>query len=91
MKTGILLSGTVLLLGASPETLGQIARIYGDSSCAVERGDGWIKLNESCPQLQGDLCTGERDLANLLNKARLSGVAAQFANKTQKSGCVTQK
>jgi hypothetical protein len=81
----------VLLLGASRETLEQVARIYGDSSCAVERGSGWMRLNESCPQIQADLCTAQRDLVDMLTQARLSETASQFADRAQKSGCKTQK
>jgi tetratricopeptide (TPR) repeat protein len=78
-----------LLLGATAEALGQLARVYGEDSCAIERGSGWMKLNEACPVVQADLCPAERDLAELLRKARLAEVAAQFADRAEKQGCVT--
>lgn len=77
----------VLLLGATPEALGQVARMYGDRSCAIERGAGWMRLNEACPQIQPDLCTGLRDLADMLSRARLPEPAAQFASRAAKLGC----
>jgi hypothetical protein len=30
----------ILLLGVNTETLGQVAKIYGDASCAIERSAG---------------------------------------------------
>jgi hypothetical protein len=79
-----------LLLGATPETLGQIARVYGEESCAIERGAGWMRLNESCPQIQANLCAADRDLADLLRRARMPDPAAQFAARSAKRGCPVQ-
>jgi tetratricopeptide (TPR) repeat protein len=77
----------VLLLGATPEALAQAAQVYGEASCAIERGDGWMRLNDACPQIQPDVCSALRDLADLLGKARLPDASAQFAAKLQKQGC----
>jgi tetratricopeptide (TPR) repeat protein len=77
----------VLLLGATPEALAQAAQVYGEGSCAIGRGDGWMRLNDACPQIQPDVCSALRDLADLLGKARLPDASAQFAAKLQKQGC----
>ena len=79
----------ILLLGATPEALAQVAKVYGES-CAIERGAGWIRINESCPPIQPDLCAARRDLADVLTKARLPDVAAQFAAQANQRGCATK-
>jgi tetratricopeptide (TPR) repeat protein len=83
----ITLLGKTLLLGATPEALGQLARLYGEGSCAIERGDGWMKLDQGCPQVQADLCAAEADLAVLLRQARLPQPAAEFAGRAEQPGC----
>ena len=72
-----------LLLGPTAESLGQLSRVYGEGSCAIERGTGWMKLNESCPQVQADKCGALRDLIELLRNARLPDTAAQFASRPE--------
>lgn len=81
----------ILLLGATPEALGQIAGFYGEGSCAIERGAGWMRLDESCPRIQADLCAADWDLADLLGRARLPEPSAQFAGKAAKIGCGAEK
>ena len=78
----------VLLLGATAESLGQLRKLYGERSCAVATGPGWIKFNEECAQIQPDLCAADRDLVNLLQKARLPGPAAEFASRAGSKGCI---
>lgn len=80
----------ILLLGATPDALGQVAGVYGEASCAIERGAGWMRLNEVCPRIQTDLCAADRDLADLLRKARLPEPAAQFAARAGSPGCAAQ-
>jgi tetratricopeptide (TPR) repeat protein len=80
----------ILLLGATPETMAQIARVYGEGSCAIERGSGWMKLNDTCPQVQAGLCAADADLADLLRKARLPGPAAQFASRAAGQECAAR-
>lgn len=75
----------VLLLGASADSLAQVSKLYGEASCAVERGNGWMKLNESCLQIQNDLCAAWGDLADLLKKARLPDASAEFAGRRKQS------
>jgi tetratricopeptide (TPR) repeat protein len=77
----------VLLLGANADTLGQVSQAYGAGSCAVERGEGFVRLNESCPQLQVDFCSAWGDLADFLKKARLPEASAQFAERASQHGC----
>jgi tetratricopeptide (TPR) repeat protein len=77
----------VLLLGANSEALAQVGRIYGEGSCAIVRGAGWVRLNEECPQIRPDLCLAEVDLVELLGKARLPEMSMQFAKGALKSGC----
>jgi tetratricopeptide (TPR) repeat protein len=86
-RAAVALLGKTLLLGATAETLDRLAGVYGDGSCAIERGSGWMRLNETCPQLQPDLCAAEADLADLLRKARLPEAASQFAGRAQERGC----
>jgi hypothetical protein len=81
------LLGKTLLLGSTAESLRQLARVYGEGSCAIERGAGFMRLNEACPPVQADLCAADRDLAELLGKARLPDPAAQFAARAEKAGC----
>lgn len=83
----VALLGKTLLLGATAETLGRLARLYGDRSCAIERGSGWMRLNESCPRIQPDLCAAESDLVDVLRKARLPDASRQIARRAQKQGC----
>jgi tetratricopeptide (TPR) repeat protein len=79
-----------LLLGATPEALGQIARVYGEESCAIERGAGWMRVNEACPEIQLNLCAAYQDLADLLRRARMPEPAAQFAARSVQRGCSVQ-
>jgi hypothetical protein len=65
----------------------QLARAYGEGSCAIERGNGWMQLNEACPQLKEDLCAAVADLAELLRNARLPDAAAQFEARGRQQGC----
>lgn len=81
----------VLVLGATSDALAQVSQVYGAESCAVERGNGWIRLNEACPQIQPDLCLALTDLAALLRAARLPDAAAQFAGRLAHQGCVAQR
>jgi tetratricopeptide (TPR) repeat protein len=81
----------VLLLGATPEALGQLSQLYGAASCAVARGNGWIRLNEACPQIQPDLCLALADLMDLLRAARLPEASAQFAGRMANQGCVMRR
>jgi len=81
----------ILLLGATPEAVGRLSQLYGAGSCAVERGDGWIRLDEACPQIQPDLCSALGDLADLLRAARLPEVSAQFAGRLASRGCVIER
>jgi len=90
-RGAVTLLSKTLLLGPTPESLGQIARVYGEGSCAVERGAGWMKLNEACPRIQADVCAADRDLAGLLLRARLPQPAAQFAARAAKIECVEEK
>jgi tetratricopeptide (TPR) repeat protein len=83
----VILLERIQLLGATSEALGRIARAYGDGSCAVERGSGWMRLNEDCPQIQGDLCAADKDLGELLRSARMPELSAQFAARAAKKGC----
>ena len=78
----------ILLLGATAESLGQIRRVYGEGSCVVEQGSGWIKFNEACPEIQGDLCAADGDLVELLERARLPAPAAQFRLRAEKLECL---
>jgi protein O-mannosyl-transferase len=86
-RVGSTLLAKTLLLGPTAESLGQLSSVYGESSCAVDRGGGWLKLNEACPQIQEDLCAADRDLADLLRKARLPQPAAQFGERADRRGC----
>jgi hypothetical protein len=80
----------ILLLGATPEALGQVAGVYGEGSCAIERGSGWMRLNEACPRIQADLCAAYRDLGDLLRQARLPEAAVQFDTRSPKQGCAAR-
>jgi protein O-mannosyl-transferase len=79
--------GQALLLGGTAEGMDQLAKAYGEGSCAIERGNGFVQLNESCPQLKEDLCAAEQDLAGMLRKARLPDAAAQFEARGRQQGC----
>ena len=85
------LLGRTLLLGPTVAALGQLSGVYGEGSCAIERGSGWMKLNEGCPRIQADLCAADRDLADLLRKARLPEAASQFAVRAEKQGCAARE
>ena len=86
-RAAVTLLGKTLLLGATAETMERLARAYGDGSCAIQRGSGWLRLNEACPQVQSDLCSAEADLVDLLQRARLPEPARQFAERAQGQGC----
>jgi hypothetical protein len=79
-----------LLLGPTPEAMDQVAKIYGKQSCAIAQGSGWMRINESCPLIQGDLCVADLDLVDLLNRARLPDVSAQFAVRARQRGCAAK-
>jgi hypothetical protein len=85
------LLGKVLLLGPTPESLGQIAKVFGAGSCAIDQGAGWMKLNEACPRIQADLCAADWDLTGMLRNARLPETAGQFAARAAKIGCMEEK
>jgi tetratricopeptide (TPR) repeat protein len=87
VRAAVTLLGKTLLLGANAETLDRLAKIYGSGSCVVERGSDWLSLNESCPQVQPDICSAEADLEQLLVNARLPEPARQFAERARKQGC----
>jgi tetratricopeptide (TPR) repeat protein len=81
--------GKTLLLGAAPETLERLAAIYGGGSCAIERGAGWLRLDESCPALRADLCAAEADLADSLRNARMPEPARHVAVRAHERGCAS--
>jgi tetratricopeptide (TPR) repeat protein len=86
-RAAVTLLGKTLLLGTTAETMERLASAYGDGSCAIERGSGWLRLNEACPRVQADLCLAEADLVDLLQRARLPEPARQFAERAQGQGC----
>jgi tetratricopeptide (TPR) repeat protein len=87
VRAAVTLIGKTLLLGANAETLGRLGSLYGSGSCVIERGSDWLRFNESCPQVQPDLCSAEADLEQLLVRARLPEPARQFAERARKQGC----
>jgi hypothetical protein len=86
-RAAVTLFGETLLLGATPAGLERLAKAYGEGSCTIRRGNGWIELNEACPQLQQDLCPAEGDLAEMLRKARLPDAAEEFEKRARRRGC----
>jgi hypothetical protein len=86
-RAAVTLLSKTLLLGAAAATLGRLAQAYGDGSGAMERGSGWLRLNETCPQVERDLCSAEADPVDLLERARLPEAARQFAERAQRQGC----
>jgi hypothetical protein len=86
-RAAVTLLGKTLLLGPTAETLDRLAGVYGDGSCAIERGPGWMRLNETCPRVRPDLCAAEAELVDVLQRARLPDAARQFVERAQTQGC----
>jgi hypothetical protein len=86
-RASVILLGKTLLLGATPEGMARLEKLYGPESCAIQKGNGFVQLNDTCPQVREDLCAAAQDLAVLLRNARLPDAAAQFEARARQQDC----
>jgi tetratricopeptide (TPR) repeat protein len=86
-RAAVTLLGQTLLLGATAPGMERLAKAYGEGSCAIHRGNGFIELNEACPQLKEDVCSSAQDLSDMLRKARLPDAAGQFEERARRQAC----